>query len=408
MIAHLDADAFFASVLQRKHPHLKGKPLLAAGMGGGCVIAASYEAKAKGVKTGMPVWEAIKLCPEAIRMPADFRETGIASKQIESMLQNVCPIIEQYSIDEWFLDLRSCVGGIPTQLEQWAAELQKSIGSKTDLSVSIGIGPTKLLAKMASEYRKPAGITVVRRDVRIARLYGMDIKTFLQDRPTPAIPGIGRQREKHTAAHGWATAWDFANANQAEVKKLFGKNGPELQRELLGECVSEVTCDVAPPKSVSRTRAFKATANRELLWAHILHHVQYIVLKMRKHGLRCHGVSVWVRDRDYHHAGSTKRLPQALDTEESLLPYLRTCFEECYQPGKGYNQAGACLWGLTGGDAHQLTLFQSANESIKDEHLQHALDVIRHRFGREVITRGQALSVMEEHRPELEISVYET
>src|SRR5207248_2984219 len=148
MIAHIDADSFFASVLQRKHPHLKGKPLIAAGMGGGCVIAATYEAKAKGVKTGMPMREAIKLCPEAIRMPSDFRETGIASQQIEAILSDVCPIIEQYSIDEWFLDLASMVGGIPADPVTWARALQTDVKRRTDIGVSIGVAPSKLLAKM--------------------------------------------------------------------------------------------------------------------------------------------------------------------------------------------------------------------------------------------------------------------
>ena len=143
MFAHVDADSFFASVLQRKYPHLKGKPLFALGMGGSCIIAASYEAKAFGVKTGMPVREARKLCPNAFEMPSDFRETGIASKQIEDMLQTVCPLLEQYSIDEWFLDLTSCLGGTPVDLMVWARDLQRRINGATDITVSIGVGPTK-------------------------------------------------------------------------------------------------------------------------------------------------------------------------------------------------------------------------------------------------------------------------
>ena len=127
MIAHIDADAFFASALQRKRPDLVGKPLLALGMGGGCVIAASYEAKAKGVKTGMRLSEARKLCRGAIALPSDFDEALLASRQIEQILQNRCPIIERYSVDEWFLDLKSLPGGLPDNVKYWALELQETI-----------------------------------------------------------------------------------------------------------------------------------------------------------------------------------------------------------------------------------------------------------------------------------------
>jgi hypothetical protein len=164
-------------------------------MGGGCVIAASYEAKAKGVKTGMRLKDALLLCPEAIRQPSDFRETGLASQQIEKILQDHCPRIEQTSIDEWYLDLPSCVGGTPIDVTGWAVGVQKMILRNTALSVSVGVGPSKLLAKMAGEYRKPGGVTVVsaaagtgvlpvteRRDVRIARLYNepIGIESFLR------------------------------------------------------------------------------------------------------------------------------------------------------------------------------------------------------------------------------------
>ena len=155
MIAHVDADAFFASVLQRLHPHLKGKALIASGMGGGCAIAASYPAKAKGVKTGMRLKEALALCPEAVVMPSDFRETGLASQQIEAMLKDVCPLVEEMSIDEWFLDLEALVGGDPPDAEAWARAIQDRIIRSTDIGVSIGVAPTKTLAKMAGEEKKP-------------------------------------------------------------------------------------------------------------------------------------------------------------------------------------------------------------------------------------------------------------
>jgi DNA polymerase-4 len=130
MICHVDADAFFASALQRRQPQLRGKPLLALGMGGGCVIAASYEAKAFGVKTGMPLREARRLCPQAVAMPSDFSEALAASREIESILRDECPLVEQMSVDEWYLDLASLPGAESIDISGWAFAYRKTFAER--------------------------------------------------------------------------------------------------------------------------------------------------------------------------------------------------------------------------------------------------------------------------------------
>ena len=446
MIAHIDADAFFASVLQRKHPHLRGKPLLALGMGGGFVIAASYEAKAKGVKTGMSLKEALALAPNAVRIPSDFRETGLASQQLETILGNVCPDIEQFSIDEWFLDLRTIAGGCPTDLAAWAHTLRQNILRSTALSVSIGIGPSKLLAKMASEFRKPGGITVVasttytqllstqRATFRaLAREKGLSkcshhipplphtgeglgveavqqtvlsIPLFLKQRPAPAIPGIGHRREEHTKAQGWMTAWDIATAPTHLLIKLFGRPGADMQRELNGEIVSPVQSESGPPKSVSRCRSFRSTADRDFLWAQLLHHAEYIVLKMRKKNLAAKGVSVWLRDKEYRHFTFHCSLPQPLHTEEHLTPYIRRCFQEAWKSQTSFGQVGLALWNLQPSDVTQVSLFQDPTNLQRTEQVQQSLDTIRKRFGRDSISRGASMPANHKEKPGLDVSIY--
>ena len=293
MIAHIDADAFFASALQRSRPNLKGKPLLALGMGGGCVIAASYEAKAFGIKTGMRLSEARKLCPKAVALPSDFDEALLASRQIEQILQNRCPIIERYSVDEWFLDVRALPGGIPKDIAAWAQQLQKTISQSVGLTVSIGIAPSKLLSKMSSEYRKPAGCTIILENKHFT-LRGkgaycptestprkkhpaiLSIEQFLKDRTDEAIPGVGSRRAVHAEANGWHTAWDIANADPEKIQKLFGRPGINMQRELLGEVLEKVSIESSPPKSISRTRSFPPNKNREMVYAHLLHHFSHL------------------------------------------------------------------------------------------------------------------------------------
>lgn len=398
MIAHIDADSFFASVLQRKHPELRGKPLLAMGMGGGCVIAASYEAKAKGVKTGMPLREALALCPEALHIPSDYAETTLASHQIESVLQNHCPVMEQMSIDEWFLDLNALVGGVPFDLYLWGKDIQQEVLSMTGMSVSIGIGPSKTLAKMASEYRKPAGVTIIEK---------RDIETFLADRTAAAIPGIGRARVEHAKARKWDTAWDIAMADDALLQKLFGRPGLDLKYELLGERLSRVAQDDSPPQSISRCRSFKRTINKEHIWAQLLEHVSYCILKMRKQNLAARGISIWLRDGEYRHSGYQQRLPQLMDTEEAIAPIVKRCFEKILKARTHYTQVGFGLWDLNPKAATQFSLFRSAKDILRSETLQQSLDQLRVRFGQDVVIRGSALPVRKGRKRVLDVSTFE-
>ncbi len=389
-IAHIDADAFFASVLVRKNPHLRGKPLLAIGMGGGCVIAATYEAKAKGIKTGMPLFEARKLCPGAVEMASDFAETGLASSQMKEIFENECPIVEQMSIDEWFLDLATMQGGAPKDVSRWAKDIQAGVLRKTALSVSVGVAPSKTLAKMASEYRKPAGVTT---------LSAGDLKAFLQDRPAAAVPGIGRKRTAHADLYGWKTAWDFVHADAALVKEVCGRTGLELQRELSGERVYEMVHAAAPPKSISRCRTFKATRDKAVLQAHMMRHLEYAVLKMRRQGLACGIVCVWLRDRQFYRSGLCKRLPQPASTEAGVLTEALRCLDAAFDASKAYNQVSLGLHDLAAAGALQYSLFDDPRAGERDEKLQQALDEVHERFGRNALTRAAAMGVKTGTKP---------
>ena len=398
MISHIDADSFFASVLIRSHPGLQGKPLLAIGMGGGCVIAATYEAKAKGVKTGMPLFEARKLVPGAIEMAADFRETGLASKQIESVLESVCPVVQQYSIDEWFLDLRSLIGGTPENLLLWGKEIQQRVLAETALSVSVGVAASKLLSKMASEERKPAGVTVIDHEA---------IERFLRSRPPAAIPGIGRQRMVKTDALGLRTAWDIAQAKAQEIIPICGKPGLHMQRELLGERVEGFVTEAIPPKSISRCRTFKATENREIAKAHALKHLEYCVLKMRRWNMGAMEVSVWLRTPDFAYKSAHRKLGKLAVTCDDIAGAALSALGSLTWHGQRFNQIGLALSGLRNADIRQQSLFDDSERVIGMEKLQAAMDSLHSKFGRDSITRATALPVSSGTEKGLEMSIVE-
>ncbi|TSC60102.1 MAG: DNA polymerase IV [Candidatus Peregrinibacteria bacterium Greene0416_62] len=409
MLAHIDVDAFFASVLVRTDPSLQGKPLLALGMGGGCVIAASYEAKAMGVKTGMRVSDARKICPGAIERISDFAEACRASTHIEEILRRQCPAMEKMSVDEWFLDLRTLVGGIPEDLGTWAADIQHTIQEHLALSVSVGIGPTKTIAKMASEYRKPAGVTAVTGyGLRVAGNLSqpetrnpkpcIDLESFLRDRPAAAIPGIGRRRMIHTEKHGWTTAWDFAHAPRDTVVHLFGRPGRELQQELLGTVIYPIQVNERPPQSISRCRSFRRTSNEMAVYAQLQENMTVTVMRMRREHLSARNLSIWLRNQDYHSLGAKCRLPRSMDTEEELLVYARRTFHQVWKQGGCYTQVGLALCNLTPAGGNQYSLFEQMEKAQQRKNIQEALDDIHERFGRDSVVRGPAIVLGRERK----------
>lgn len=386
VICHIDADAFFASVLVRKDPRLRGKPLLALGMGGGCVIAATYEAKAKGVRTGMRLVEARKLCPGAIELPSDFAETALASRQIEAVLVDVCPIVQKMSVDEWYLDLATLVNGVPPDLPGWAKGFRERLLRETALSLSVGIAPSKTLAKMASEYRKPGGVTVVHQGSP-----DLSLEAFLRDRPAAAIPGLGRKRQMDAESLGWQTAWDVAQGLSGDLQRLFGRPGLDLQRELRGTAVSAVSGEQEDPQSISRARSFRASSDQALAWAVLLDHLAYLVLRLRRTRRTCRSLSVWLRDDAYRSRGDHVRLPTGFATEDELLPFVRRCWLRLQRPGQRATQVGLVLAELHTEAPQQFDLFTSPETVLASDRLQQAVDVLREKYGKRVVVRGGAV-----------------
>ncbi|MEK7218673.1 MAG: hypothetical protein AAB728_04380, partial [Patescibacteria group bacterium] len=284
-------------------------------------------------------------------------------------------------------------------------------------SVSVGLAPSKLLAKMASEYRKPGGVTVIAptplpppprgEGERGGEGNNLQIHAFLLDRPAAAIPGIGPRRLAHCESNGWHTAWDVAQAPAEELRKLFGRPGVEMQRELLGERVFDVREDTEPQQSISRARSFPAEGRRDVLWAHMLRHLEYTVLKMRRMRQAAWGLSAWLRDASFAYKSTHCPLPRPLETEETLQPFLRRCFTELYEPRGRYTQAGMALWKLVPGGKRQFSLFEDPKNVLREEKLQGSLDDLHERFGRNAITRGSAVHVKSATKRNLGLPIYE-
>ncbi len=241
-IVHLDMDAFYASVEQRDNPALKGKPVAVGGRpeGRGVVAAASYEARAFGVRSAMPMATAIRQCPQLIIVRPDFRHYRAVSSEIREILRSCTPLVEPLSLDEAYLDVTENLWGEPLA-SVVAKELKKRIHEHTGLTASAGVAPNKFLAKIASGWRKPDGLTVISPE---------RVEGFLQKLPVEALWGVGPVTAKKLHRIGIVRLVDVRAADPQRLHQAVGSLADWLRQLAIGEDPREVCAD-RPTKSVS-------------------------------------------------------------------------------------------------------------------------------------------------------------
>ncbi len=245
---HVDMDAFYASVEQRDHPELRGKPVVVGGsvMDRGVVAAASYEARKYGVRSAMSMAKALRLCPQAIRLPCNFPAYKAVSRYIHSLFRNVTPMIEPVSLDEAYLDISEQVNGFD-QAAELGKGLKARIKEETQLNASIGIGPNKFIAKIASDFDKPDGFCMIREE---------EVLSFLTNLTVRAIPGVGQKTEQRLIRMDIKTVGELRNLEKNELIHSFGeKHGSRLYELARGIDENPVVVE-RKRKSLSQERTF--------------------------------------------------------------------------------------------------------------------------------------------------------
>jgi len=218
-ILHIDMDAFYASVEQRDAPELRGRPVIVGWPGARSVVcAASYEARKFGVHSAMPSTRARRLCPDGVFIAPNFEKYGAVSKQIRAIFLRHTPLVEPLSLDEAYLDVTSELTGIPTATET-AETIRREIRAETQLTASAGVAPNKFLAKIASDWKKPDGLFVIRPH---------QVEAFLEPLPIRKIPGVGKATENVMTGLGVATVGDLRRFSAEQLVERFGKWGTRL------------------------------------------------------------------------------------------------------------------------------------------------------------------------------------
>ena len=349
IILHLDMDSFYASVEVRADPALRGKPVIVgadpkSGTGRGVVSTASYEARKFGVRSAMPISRAYALCPDGIYLPPHFPLYLKASSGVMEILRATGFPFEQVSIDEAFLDVTGA-GGYP-DAEQLAHELKGKIRAGLGLTCSIGIGPSKVVAKIASDFEKPDGLTVVPPE---------RVGEFLAPMPVRKIPGIGSKSEAELLELGIKTIGDLATIDVQILLARFGKGGIGLRDLALGIDGGAVV-ERDGPRSVSRETTFEEdTDDPEILAATMEELVRDVHRNLAEEGLRFRTVTVKIRYTGFVTKTKARSISHHTDDIVTVRRFAHVLLRELMTDRK-IRLIGLRLSGFEERDSRQTTL----------------------------------------------------
>ncbi len=376
-IAHIDADCFYASCELTRRPDLKGKPVCVLSSQDACVVAKTYDAKARGITTGMPAWEAKKLLPEAAFLSADFRFYGQLSEKMFSILRRYSPDIEIYSIDEGFMDMNGIRSMHRKSFREIADHIRHAIFSEVGITVSVGISTTRILAKIASEMNKPDGSTIIP---------GRRIARFLRDIPVAAVPGIGRNRQQLMKKLGIASAYDFAATQLERIDFVLGKTGVDLWHELNGSPVYSLTCTPAMPKSIGRSASFGAVTRDKLqIKSHLSYHATRVVAELVRQKLTASSIAVFLRLKSFETSGNKVQIRASNDFSR-LHGIVMEMFEELFDERVEYRASGVIAAQIQP-DVQQGDLFAKSSA----HGMMQVMAEVNDRFGAQMI--GVAVSL---------------
>jgi DNA polymerase IV len=375
-ILHADLDAFFASVEQRDDPGLRGKPVI---VGGGVVLAASYEAKARGVQTAMGGGRARRLCPDAIVVPPRMEAYSEASKAVFELFRDTTPLVEGLSIDEAFLDVRGMrrIAGSPVEI---AERLRRRVREEIGLPITVGIAKTKFLAKVASAVAKPDGLLLVPAGQELA---------FLHPLPVERLWGVGVVTASKLHAHGITTVGEVARLGEAALVSLLGRAAGRHLHALAHNRDPRRVQVGRRRRSMGTQRALgrRARAPHELD-AILVGLVDRLSGRLRAAHRVCRTVTLRLRFDDFMRATRSHTLPEPTDQTQAVLATARALLATAMPL---IQARGLTLLGITFGNLSQQDPAQLELAFDRQSALDAALDHVRDRFGSAAITRAVLL-----------------
>ena len=382
-ILHLDADAFFASCEQAIHPELRGRPVV-TGKERGIVAAASYEAKARGVSRGVRLSDVKKLCPDAVILPSDYETYSLFSVRMFEILRRFSPDVEEYSIDEAFVDLTGLRRSFHGPYEAIAEKMRQTIKQELGITVSAGVSLSKVLAKIGSKHDKPDGLTMIP---------GREIHRYLETLPLGKVWGIGPNTAAFLNKHGITTALQFARKDERFVEQHLSKPYREIWNELNGRSVYPVVTEAKNTyQSISKARTFTPPSKDEtFVFAQLSKNLENACIKARRYKLSATRLVLFLRKQDFTGSGVEIKLTRPTAYPVELFDALRKGFGQAYQAGEPYRQTGVVLAGLVAEEGTQYSLFEDTAKIEKMARIYECVDELSKKYGKHAVQHGASL-----------------
>jgi DNA polymerase-4 len=380
-IAHMDCDAFYASVEKRDNPALRDQPVIVGGGTRGVVSTCCYIARIKGVRSAMPMFQALKLCPEAVVVKPRFSAYTEASRAIRAMMEELTPSIEPLSLDEAFLDLTGTarLHGAPAAV--LLARLTKRMEDELGLTGSIGLSHNKFLAKIASDLDKPRGFSVIGK---------AETETFLKPRPVRIIWGVGQATQTALEAAGIRTIADLLRWDRADLGARFGSMGDRLWHLARGLDMRRVNRD-EKLKSISKeTTFFEDTSDPDLLDGHIWRLSEQVADRAKAKGLSGRTVTLKLKKGDFQLISRRHSLTDPTQLTDRIYRAARDLFDHAGTKGP-FRLIGVGISDLAPEDQADLSQDLLDPDARRRAAAERATDAIRAKFGAEAIIKGRAL-----------------
>ncbi len=389
-ILHVDMDAFFAAVEQRDRPELRGRPVIVGadpkeGHGRGVVSTASYEARRFGVGSAMPISQAWRACPHGVYLRPDMERYARESRRVMDILRRFTDRVEPVSIDEAFLDVTASARALGPG-ETVAGLLKDEIHGETGLTASVGVATSKLVAKVASDMRKPDGLVVVPPGEEAA---------FLAPLPVRRLWGVGPRMEEQLAKLGVVSIGDLAALQPARLERRLGTHGHDLQLLARGIDQREVHADSEEAKSIGQEHTVGSdTADPERLRALLLDLADAVAARLRAHELKARTLTLKYRDESFRTTTHARSLPTGLDSGNDIFEVILGLFAEVHR-GQKVRLLGVYASHF-GPVSPQLELFAEDETLSPADRLR---DDVARRFGKGTLTRASLLGRHERRNP---------
>lgn len=390
-VLHVDMDAFYASVELTRRPELRGRPVIIAGEGRSVVLAATYEARAFGVRAAMPLPHARRLCPRAVVVPPDHRRYAEVSDGVMGILRGVTELVEQVSIDEAFCDVAGAARrlGSPSRI---AASIRAQVRERFAITCSVGVASTKFVAKLASGMAKPDGMLLIPAAATVE---------FLHSLPVGALWGVGEKTQAALARWGITTVAELARTDVATLQRAVGRaSGAHLHDLAWGRDPRRVTPEREEKSVGSETTFDEDLTDMVAVRAQVLAMADRCARHLRAKGVVGRTVTLKVRTADFETVTRSRTLSAPTDVAADVYAAARDLLGAVDLGGRAVRLVGVRMEGLSAAAVRQPTLEEVASEGpLTVRRAEEVADAVRRRFGAGAVVRGATLGLARTQLP---------